>query len=66
MDGFVSEPVDVPVLADYMERLINEKMEFGSGRVMVIDDDPELLERYSLILERGGSRFDGSALPQLS
>lgn len=54
VDGFVSEPVDVPVLADYMERLINEKMEFGSGRVMVIDDDPELLERYSLILEGGG------------
>lgn len=54
VDGFVSEPVDVPVLADYMERLISEKVELGSGRVMVIDDDPELLERYSLILEGGG------------
>ncbi len=54
VDGFVSEPVDVPVLADYIERLINERLESGSGRVMVIDDDPELLERYGLVLEGGG------------
>lgn len=53
-DGFVSEPVDVPGLADYIERLSSEKMESGSGRVMVVDDDPELLERYSLVLEGGG------------
>ncbi|MBU2953136.1 diguanylate cyclase [Marinobacter sp. F3R08] len=54
VDGFVSEPVDVPLLVDYMERLVDEKIESGTGRVMVIDDDPELLERYSLILEGGG------------
>lgn len=63
VDGFVSEPVDVPVLADYMERLANEKMESGSGRVMIIDDDPELLERYSLILEGGGLDVRGVSSP---
>ncbi|MCW8868432.1 MAG: response regulator, partial [Marinobacter sp.] len=63
VDGFVSEPIDVPALADYMERLANEKMESGSGRVMVIDDDPELLERYSLILEGGGLEVRGVSSP---
>lgn len=63
VDGFVSEPVDVPVLADYMERLASEKMESGTGRVMVIDDDPELLERYSLILEGGGLEVRGVSSP---
>jgi len=63
VDGFVSEPIDVPALADYMERLANEKLESGSGRVMVIDDDPELLERYSLILEGGGLEVRGVSSP---
>jgi|SRR5690554_505225 len=52
--GFFYDPVDVPVLADYIERLITEREEGESGRVMIIDDDPELLEHYSLVLERGG------------
>ncbi|MBW4934762.1 diguanylate cyclase [Marinobacter sp. F4206] len=54
VDGFVCEPVDIPVLADYMERLITERDEGGSGRVMIVDDDPELLEHYGLVLEEGG------------
>lgn len=66
VDGFISEPVDVPVLADYMERLANEKVESGSGRVMIIDDDPELLERYTLILERGGMEVRGVSSPPRS
>lgn len=53
-DGFVTEPIDVPGLADYMERLVNERLESGSGRVMIVDDDPELLEHYSVVLEEGG------------
>ncbi|WP_372982376.1 diguanylate cyclase [Marinobacter sediminum] len=54
VDGFLSEPVDIPVLADYMERLITEREESGWGRVMIVDDDPELLEHYGLVLEEGG------------
>ncbi len=54
VDGFLSEPVDLPVLADYMERLIIEREENGTGRVMIVDDDPELLEHYGLVLEQGG------------
>ncbi|MBW7471464.1 diguanylate cyclase [Marinobacter sp. M216] len=54
VDGFVCEPVDIPVLADYMERLITERDEGRSGRVMIVDDDPELLEHYGLVLENGG------------
>lgn len=54
VDGFLSEPVDVPMLADNMERLITERDESGSGRVMIVDDDPELLEHYGLVLEEGG------------
>ncbi len=63
VDGFVSEPINVPALADYMERLANEKLESGLGRVMVLDDDPELLERYSLILEGGGLEVRGASSP---
>jgi diguanylate cyclase (GGDEF)-like protein len=52
--GFFYDPVDVPVLADYIERLIKEWEEGESGRVMIVDDDPELLEHYGLVLEGGG------------
>ncbi|AOY89657.1 hypothetical protein BKP64_16575 [Marinobacter salinus] len=54
VDGFLCEPVDVPLLADYIERLITEREEGGAGRVMIVDDDPELLEHYGLVLEGGG------------
>lgn len=54
VDGFLCEPVDLPVLADYTERLITEREESGSGRVVIVDDDPELLEHYGLVLEDGG------------
>ncbi|KEF30917.1 Putative diguanylate cyclase (GGDEF domain) [Marinobacter nitratireducens] len=53
-DGFFPEPVDVPLLADYIERLIGERLELGKGRVLIVDDDPELLEHYGLVLEDGG------------
>lgn len=53
-DGFAPEPVDVPALADSIERLINERHEAGAGRVLVVDDDPELLEHYALVLEDSG------------
>ncbi len=53
-DGFVCDPVDVPFLADYIERLITEREEDGTGRVMIVDDDRELLEHYGLVLEAGG------------
>lgn len=52
--GFLYDPVDVPVLADYIERLVKERQDGESGRVMIVDDDPELLEHYSLVLEGGG------------
>ncbi|MBW0147815.1 diguanylate cyclase [Marinobacter arenosus] len=54
IDGFVCEPVDIPVLADYMARLISDHNEGHSSRVMIVDDDPELLEHYGLVLENGG------------
>eukprot|EP00003_Mantamonas_plastica_P004945 TRINITY_DN13969_c0_g2_i1.p1 TRINITY_DN13969_c0_g2~~TRINITY_DN13969_c0_g2_i1.p1 ORF type:complete len:558 (+),score=62.22 TRINITY_DN13969_c0_g2_i1:1792-3465(+) len=53
-DGFICEPLDVPVLADYIERLISERLEMGAGRVIIVDDDAELLEHYGLVLEEGG------------
>ncbi|CAN0602328.1 unnamed protein product, partial [Ectocarpus sp. 12 AP-2014] len=53
-DGYASEPVDVPALVDCMERLISERTESDSGRVMIVDDDQELLEHYSVVLENAG------------
>ncbi|MDV3502231.1 diguanylate cyclase [Marinobacter sp. M-5] len=53
-DGYASEPIDVPALVDCMERLISERTESDSGRVMIVDDDQELLEHYSVVLENAG------------
>lgn len=54
IDGFLPEPVNIPVLVDYIERLSAEWVEQGSGRVMIVDDDQELLEHYALVLEQAG------------
>lgn len=52
--GVVTQPVDVPALADHIERLLDEQTEANSGRVMIVDDDPELLEHYGVVLEYSG------------
>ena len=54
MDGFFTLPLDLPLLVDFIERLISERDELDRGRVMIVDDDPELLEHYSLVLEEVG------------
>ncbi|MGB1949453.1 MAG: response regulator [Marinobacter sp.] len=53
-DGYASEPIDVSALVDGIERLISERTESDLGRVMIVDDDRELLEHYSLVLENAG------------
>lgn len=53
-DAFFCEPFNLPLLADHLERLLSEQVDTDSGRVLIVDDDPELLAHYQLVLTNGG------------
>jgi diguanylate cyclase (GGDEF)-like protein len=54
IDACVDEPHDIPALADRVEQLLAEGLATLTGRVMIVDDDKELLEHYRLVLTSGG------------
>jgi len=54
IDAYVDEPHDIPALADRVEQLLAEGLATLTGRVMIMDDDKELLEHYRLVLTSGG------------
>ncbi|GGY71821.1 hypothetical protein GCM10007071_18510 [Marinobacter zhanjiangensis] len=53
-EGFFSEPLDFPRLADSIERLVSERRYRLSGRVLIVEDDSDLAEHYRLVLESSG------------
>ncbi|WP_417529931.1 diguanylate cyclase [Marinobacter lipolyticus] len=59
-DALFSEPLDVPLLADRIERLINERSKAIPGRVLILDDDEDLGRHYQLVLQEAG--FDVHAI----
>ncbi|MBQ0832507.1 diguanylate cyclase [Marinobacter sp.] len=54
VDACVDEPQDIPALADRVEQLLAEGLATLTGRVMIVDDDSELLEHYRVVLSSGG------------
>lgn len=54
VDACLDEPQDIPALADLIEQLLAEGLATLTGRVMIVDDDNELLEHYRLVLTSGG------------
>ncbi|MDX1757382.1 MAG: diguanylate cyclase [Marinobacter sp.] len=52
--GFFTVPVDVPALADRIEQLNEEWEDTAGGKVMIVDDDEQLVEHYRLVLSAGG------------
>ena len=54
VDACIDEPQDIPALADRIEQLLAEGLTTLTGRVMIVDDDSELLEHYRLVLTSGG------------
>lgn len=54
VDTCLDEPQDIPALADRVEQLLAEGLATLTGRVMIVDDDQELLEHYRLVLTSGG------------
>jgi diguanylate cyclase (GGDEF)-like protein len=52
--GTFTMPVDVPALGDRIERILSEQASMYGGRVLIVDDDLELLEHYALVLETAG------------
>ncbi|MDN6320398.1 MAG: response regulator, partial [Marinobacter sp.] len=53
-DACLDEPQDIPALADRVEQLLAEGLATLTGRVMIVDDDSELLEHYRVVLTSGG------------
>lgn len=54
VDACVDEPLDIPALADQVEKLLAEGLATLTGRVVIVDDDRELLEHYRVVLTSGG------------
>jgi len=54
VDACLDEPQDIPALADRIEHLLAEGLATLTGRVMIVDDDSELLEHYRVVLTNGG------------
>ncbi|WP_309044607.1 diguanylate cyclase [Marinobacter sediminicola] len=54
VDACVDATLDIPALADQVEQLLAEGLATLSGKVMIVDDDRELLEHYRVVLTSGG------------
>ena len=57
-EAFFCDPVSLPLLADHLERLLTDHADAVSGRVLIVDDDPELREHYKLVLADGGMEVE--------
>jgi len=53
-EAFFREPLNLPMMTDHLERLLTDHADAASGRVLIVDDDPELMEHYRLVLTSGG------------
>lgn len=62
--GTFTMPVDVPALGDRIERILSEQASMFGGRVLIVDDDMELLEHYALVLESAGLSVQTISEPQ--
>src|SRR5690554_1858842 len=54
VDACIDGALDIPALADQVEQLLAEGVATLSGKVMIVDDDRELLEHYRVVLTSGG------------
>ncbi|MDP5292945.1 diguanylate cyclase [Oceanimonas sp. CHS3-5] len=54
VDGLFTLPADVPELVERIERLRRERLDTGRARVLLLDDDEDLAERYRLVLTGAG------------
>lgn len=53
-DALFSEPVDVPLLAERIERLANDQSKSVWGKILILDDDEHLAEHYHEVLQNAG------------
>ena len=53
-DGFFGQSPDLPELAERIEYLALERSSRVQGRVVLVEDDPELAEHYVLVLRSAG------------
>ncbi|MBJ6136551.1 diguanylate cyclase domain-containing protein [Marinobacter litoralis] len=54
--AYFSEPLDLPAVAERIESLALERGARPQGRVLIVDDDKELGERYCLVLNNAGMK----------
>ncbi|HKK56465.1 diguanylate cyclase [Marinobacter sp.] len=53
-EAFFCEPLDLPALADHVDRLLADHADAVTGKVLIVDDDRELMEHYQLVLSHSG------------
>lgn len=61
--AFFPDPVQIPELVDRLERLSMERAREYQGRVLLVEDDPVLAERYRLVLADVGIKLRVLARP---
>lgn len=54
IDGLFSETTHVSEVAEYLQRLQSEHLQKVEGKLLIVDDDVDLLEHYRLTLNRTG------------
>lgn len=54
VDGLFTESTTAPEMAEYLQRLESERHQASEGKVLIVDDDEDLLEHYRLTLLNTG------------
>ena len=53
-DAFFPEPIDAPQVAERIESLADEQNKLVSGKILILDDDEQLIAHYQAVLEEAG------------
>ncbi|WP_143452255.1 diguanylate cyclase [Lacimicrobium alkaliphilum] len=64
VDGLFSESTTAPEIAEYLQRLESERLQASEGKVLIVDDDEDLLEHYRLTLSHTGIQVRTLSTPE--
>ncbi|WP_197414308.1 diguanylate cyclase [Lacimicrobium alkaliphilum] len=64
IDGLFSEATNATEVAEYLQRLQTERLEASGGKVLIVDDDVDLLEHYRLTLTAAGMTVKTLGTPE--
>ncbi|WP_088329594.1 diguanylate cyclase [Lacimicrobium sp. SS2-24] len=64
IDGLFADSTHVSDVAEYLQRLQSEHLQAVEGKVLIVDDDAQLLEHYSLVLSTTGIEVKTLSKPE--